>query len=1236
MPSQLHPTDFLILCLVCLFIAENDFTGTLPSRLNSLINLQLLNLHQWTKDHKGIGGTLLDFAGLVYLKELYLDSNSLSGTIPASLLSRSKHTTSTIIIGLASNLLEGTLPSELSRFALLNIDVTDNKLSGIAPELCSMSDWMEKSVKEFGCDALLCPTGQFNNYGRQATVSSPCQVCSDPIGAPFYGSIRCGGDQLTLSEIQILEKFYYYTGGPNWVNQSNWLRDDVSICNWYGVECNAVGQVTSISLENNQLSGTPHSSIFALPSLQRLDLRYNPIKFNFTGIGAATQLTSLFLSGTGISSLDGISNASKLRSLHLTDNALPTIPDEVFELIGLEQLFLDYNRLSGRLPRKISALRNLQELFMFNNMLTGQIPSEIGQLTNLRVLVLSQNLLTGTLPKSLEKLSNLNFLALQQKTKAGIGGRLPSFSTFTNLTTVYLGPNRLTGTIPQAFLSGVVNAEEVVEIDLSFNLLSGSVPKELSRFNLLEIRLEGNNLKDIDSELCNKTMWNEGMVGKLGCSAILCPLQYYNEFGRATHGSPCVACSGSDVAPFLGSTKCLSFADVQAQEERQIIQQFYTELDGPNWLQSLHWNDPTISLCNWYGITCSVNGTVESIYLIENSLAGQLPEDIFSLPSVKDINLSGNNIEIKDFQGIKGAQNLQKLNLGGNLIYTFDGISTAKSLISLDVSNSHLKGTIPGELLLLSRLEEFDISDNLLTGEVPAGLRLFKNLTMLSASNNQLSGYIPSWVSAWTKMKYLRLDGNDLSGTIPGAMSSLPSLIYLDLSNQTYYGGGGLTGPLPDFSSAFLTEVKLQSNSLSGTIPPTLLTNADTNAYIEIDLRSNKLSGGLPSDLSRFNRLAIYLSDNAISDIPYSLCQSQPQWMGGNVQQYSCDAILCPPQTFSDVGYKHSLASGCKVCPQHTVAPYYGSTKCMVTPRGILSLLYLSTGGKNWKSSTNWMTNRTICSWYGITCDALSSSSEFELVTRIELGSNRLSGTVPSEIFQLFSLEVLDLSNNKIDLKFDSIGLAARLDELNLNATYITSLEGIGNARGLSQLNLQNNNLQGSTIPNELYNIFGLELLLLSGSKLSGSIARQVGYLTSLRHLQISYNQITGSIPREIGWLKNLNILDLSENYITGTLPSELDKLTNLVEFHMSCFTRQEGCISGNLLRFSKLSSLTLLNLGGNNIIGSIPSTFLQSSSKIKDEVKVILTSNKLTGTIPASLSTFVSDWNACRFSEIC
>jgi hypothetical protein len=57
-----------------------------------------------------------------------------------------------------------------------------------------------------------------------------------------------------------------------------------------------------------------------------------------------------------------------------------------------------------------------------------------------------------------------------------------------------------------------------------------------------------------------------------------------------------------------------------------------------------------------------------------------------------------------------------------------------------------------------------------------------------------------------------------------------------------------------------------------------------------------------------------------------------------------------------DIGI--SWVTGCGACPQHTLAPFYGSTKCTVMPQEILSLLYLYTNGQNWKSSTYWMTNQ--------------------------------------------------------------------------------------------------------------------------------------------------------------------------------------------------------------------------------------------------------------------------------------
>ena len=60
-----------------------------------------------------------------------------------------------------------------------------------------------------------------------------------------------------------LVDLYHSTGGNDWVNNSNWLSNEVSYCNWYGIYCNTPTDmvVIGISLENNNLHGSLPDSI---------------------------------------------------------------------------------------------------------------------------------------------------------------------------------------------------------------------------------------------------------------------------------------------------------------------------------------------------------------------------------------------------------------------------------------------------------------------------------------------------------------------------------------------------------------------------------------------------------------------------------------------------------------------------------------------------------------------------------------------------------------------------------------------------------------------------------------------------------------------------------------------------------------------------------------------------------------------------------------------------------------
>ena len=104
------------------FLANKELTGTIPSELGSLSNLEILSLFQ----------------------------NKLTGTIPAELGSLSKLTE----LGLFSNQLTGTIPSELGSLSNLEIlYLLQNELTGTIPaELGSLSNLRELSLSQQQAD----------------------------------------------------------------------------------------------------------------------------------------------------------------------------------------------------------------------------------------------------------------------------------------------------------------------------------------------------------------------------------------------------------------------------------------------------------------------------------------------------------------------------------------------------------------------------------------------------------------------------------------------------------------------------------------------------------------------------------------------------------------------------------------------------------------------------------------------------------------------------------------------------------------------------------------------------------------------------------------------------------------------------------------------------------------------------------------------------------------------------
>lgn len=230
----------------------------------------------------------------------------------------------TVTIDLQNNLISGTVPRELDRFELLDIDLTGNKIEVLPQELCAMDGWMQGDVHEVGdCSAILCPGGTFNQFGR-ASPEVACEPCAEGPSMQFLGSTQC---ESLISERDILMKLYMDTGGDFWTNAS-WWNTEAPICSWFGVMCNAedlqgTRGVTTINLASNSLMGTLPSEIWTLPSLHSIQLDNNNLVVSFEGISnAADTLSLLLMSYVKMSSLTGIDQATSLKEVHFVGNDL--------------------------------------------------------------------------------------------------------------------------------------------------------------------------------------------------------------------------------------------------------------------------------------------------------------------------------------------------------------------------------------------------------------------------------------------------------------------------------------------------------------------------------------------------------------------------------------------------------------------------------------------------------------------------------------------------------------------------------------------------------------------------------------------------------------------------------------------------------------------------------------------------------------------------------------------------
>jgi len=351
-----------------------------------------------------------------------------------------------------------------------------------------------------------------------------------------------------------------------------------------------------------------------------------------------------------------------------------------------------------------------------------------------------------------------------------------------------------------------------------------------------------------------------------------------------------------------------------------------------------------------------------------------------------------------------------------------------------------------------------------------------------------------------------------------------------------------------------------------------------------------------------------------------------------------------------------------------------------------LGCFFEATLGVDWDDNSNWMMisqNTTVCDWYGLTCN------EIGMVTRIELPQNHVQRNIPVEfkvlpslqylglaqnsigrldsiLFEMYTLEVIDLDGNGIETIPEEIPIRNQVKELYLAGNRIREIpesilmlsklevlwlwtnlledtlpEFMSKMSNLVELDLEDNFLSGDLWPaaemqslQHLYvfdNIMGgestsgflggnttyadgdlesspvlkcssLKSLDMSTNYWYGTIPTKLTTMANMEELYLEDNELSGIIPPEIFNLRNLHTLFLGTNYLSSLLPSEIGNARSLKSFHAEN-------------NYREMDNGRLISKG---IYGQLPATMLN----LKQLEELVLDNNYVEGTLMAELGT--------------
>lgn len=336
------------------------------------------------------------------------------------------------------------------------------------------------------------------------SITAQLGTCSVSMGSV---SVTNGNVDDALEYTALKDLFLSTNNGTGWINKTNWptswpaTATSAEFGTWFGVGVSE-GDVTSLMLYSNNLSGTLPTSLGNLQALIYVNLQSNSLIGSLpSSLSNAHNLTSFIIQANQLSGPMPAWSGTDfpfLQILYLNNNQFTgTIPPSYASFPSMSQLFLYGNQLTGTIPPEFATMTWLQDFRPGGNPFTpGPIPSWLGQMTGLTTLLLGGCNFTGTIPSSLGNLPHLSYLSLNYNQ---LTGGIPASLANTPIATLDILNNQLNDL--SVDLSGMTHLSY---LGLSNNQFHGALPEWFGNLPALaSLIMDNNQLTSLPSSFSN-------------------------------------------------------------------------------------------------------------------------------------------------------------------------------------------------------------------------------------------------------------------------------------------------------------------------------------------------------------------------------------------------------------------------------------------------------------------------------------------------------------------------------------------------------------------------------------------------------------------------------------------------------------------------------------------------------------------------------------------------------------